>query len=434
VLSGTALVAATYVLFRRATEFKTPILPKIPHGTALKVLLAPNSLTATLPQLNHVKKLLAQDYRKLAAVGNPLTERKEQLATDEHQLTHAVSQLTHAVHQLAKAGTVEAAQRAADSHQLLVTSGFALVIVTVLALLAGWFVSGKMLRPIRTITRKAQRISSTNLHERLALSGPEDELKELGDTLDDLFARLDAAFEAQRQFVANASHELRTPLTVERTLLQVALDDPDKTIAAWRSTAEEVLTYSNEQTRLIEALLILASSENGMNGHDSFDLSDVVSTTLAKIESEAQRLRIRLDESLASAPLEGDPLLVERLVVNLLNNAVRHNVLGGRIDVATGVEDGKAVLYVSNTGPVIPPTDVDRLFHPFQRLDPRRAHHGGGHGLGLSIVRAIVTAHDASIVARSNPEGGLSITVAIPQTTTAEDHLIRSTPSIDAKQ
>lgn len=175
-----------------------------------------------------------------------------------------------------------------------------------------------MLRPIRTITRTARRISSTNLHERLDLEGPEDELKELGDTLDDLFGRLDAAFEAQRHFVANASHELRTPLTVERTLLQVALEDPAKTAASWRSTAEEVLAYSDEQTRLIEALLALASSESGMSGHSDLDLADVVAATIAKIRPEADRSGVRIDEALSPAPLEGDALLVERLVVNLL--------------------------------------------------------------------------------------------------------------------
>jgi signal transduction histidine kinase len=422
VLSGTALVAATYVLFRRATEYKTPILPKIPHGTALKVLLAPNSLTATLPQLNHVKKLLAQDYRKLAASGNPLTQRKEQLATDQHQLAQAVSQLTLAVHQLAKAGTVEAAQRAADSHQLLVTSGFALVVVTVLALLAGWFVSGRMLRPIRTITRKAQRISSTNLHERLALDGPKDELKELGDTLDDLFGRLDASFEAQRHFVANASHELRTPLTLERTLLQVALDDPNKTTAAWRATAEELLAYSNEQTQLIEALLTLASSENGMNDHNTFDLADIVGATLARIQPEADWLGIRIETTMAPAPMDGDPLLVERLIANLLKNAVQHNVVDGGIEIATSVDAGRSTLFVSNTGPVIPSAEVERLFQPFQRLEPRRAHYESGHGLGLSIVRAIVTAHDATINAQPGPESGLSVTIVFPQSD-SEEHL-----------
>jgi signal transduction histidine kinase len=274
-----------------------------------------------------------------------------------------------------------------------------------------------MLRPIRTITRTAQRISSTNLHERLALSGPEDELKELGDTLDELFGRLDDAFEAQRRFVANASHELRTPLTVERTLLQVALDNPDMTNAAWRSTAKEVLAYSEEQTRLIEALLSLASSESGVDGYEPLNLADIVVSVLVDLRPEAERSGIHISNSTMSAPLEGDRLLVERLVANLLNNAIRHNSVDGRVEVATEVSDDHAVLTVTNTGSLVPPAEVDRLFQPFQRLDPRRVHHKDGHGLGLSIVRAIATAHQAVISARPLPDGGLSVSVLFPQST-----------------
>jgi signal transduction histidine kinase len=292
-------------------------------------------------------------------------------------------------------------------------------IVTVLAVLAGWFVSGRMLQPIRTITRTAQRISSSNLHERLALDGPEDELKELGDTLDELFGRLDAAFEAQRRFVANASHELRTPLTVERTLLQVALDDPDTTNAAWRSTARDVLASSIEQTRLIEALLTLTSSEAGVDGSDTLDLATVVASCIADIHSDAERMGIRLSSALERAPLDGDPLLIERLVANLLSNAVRHNVAGGRLDVATEVRDDSVVLRVTNTGALIAASDVERLFQPFQRLNPRRAHHKDGHGLGLSIVRAIATAHRATIDASPLGDGGLSVTVVFAQPATA---------------
>jgi signal transduction histidine kinase len=275
-------------------------------------------------------------------------------------------QLAQSVHQLAQAGPVQAAQRAADSHQLLVNSGIALAIAAVLALLAGWLVAGRMLRPIRTITRTARRISSTNLHERLALDGPQDELKELGDTLDGLFARLQAAFEAQRHFVANASHELRTPLTAERTLLQVALDDPDTTIAAWRSTAQEVLASSDEQARLIEALLTLASSESGLNGHEPVDLATTVPAALVGLEPETGRLGIHIDQVTEPATLDGDPLLVERLVANLLTNAVRHNIAGGRVEVVTGMKDGRAVLSVTNTGLFIPPAEIERLFQPFQ--------------------------------------------------------------------
>ncbi len=282
VLSGAALVAITYALFERATQYKQPPLPKVPHTPSIRDLqILPNGPAGAsihLPQnpfqLTQAQQGLAQVQQELAkakpqgnvvlSLPHGLSHIQNQLTQAQHQLAAGRQQLAGAVHQLKQVGPAQAAQRAADSHQLLVNSGIALAIVAVLALLAGWLVAGRMLRPIRTITRKARRISSASLHERLALDGPEDELKELGDTLDELFGRLDAAFEAQRHFVANASHELRTPLTAERTLLQVALDDPATTIDAWRSTAEEVLASNDEQARLIEALLTLASSESGL--------------------------------------------------------------------------------------------------------------------------------------------------------------------------
>ncbi|MFZ0192639.1 MAG: ATP-binding protein [Streptosporangiaceae bacterium] len=428
-LTGTVLAAITYVLFERATEYRTPPIPKIPHTPAIGKLQLPSPLAPFLSQQNNLLQQLAQDQNQLtqdqhqlgglgpgpfATRDQQLIQDQHQLTQDQHQLAKSVHQLAQSVHQLAQAGTVQAAQRAADSHQLLVNSGIALAIVAVLALLAGWLVAGRMLRPIRTITRTARRISSTSLHERLALGGPEDELKELGDTLDSLFARLEAAFEAQRHFVANASHELRTPLTAERTLLQVALDDPGTTTAAWRSTAQEVLASSDEQARLIEALLTLASSESGLNGHEPVDLATTVPVTLAGLQPEIGRLGIHIGEVTEPAPLDGDPLLAERLVANLLTNAVRHNMAGGRVEVRTGVKDGRAVLSVTNTGPVIPPAEVDRLFQPFQRLDRRRATYKDGHGLGLSIVRAIATAHDATITANPMPDGGLCVSVSFP--------------------
>ncbi len=431
-LSGAALVAITYVLFERATEYTRLPLPNIPHTPALHELQLPkelpqlpaalSSLANDQYQLNQVRNQLGLTVPRLISPGHQLeysltqlTNDQHQLIKDQHQLAQAVDQLAQAVHQAARAGSVEAAQRAADSHQLLINSGIALGIVAVLALLAGWLVAGRMLRPIRTITRTARRISSTSLHERLALEGPEDELKELGDTLDDLFGRLDAAFEAQRHFVANASHELRTPLTAERTLLQVALDDPNTTITAWRSTAKEVLASSDEQARLIEALLALASSQTGLSEQDSIDLAATVSTVLVDLQPEIDLSGVHIDQVTTPAPLKGDPLLVERLVVNLLTNAIRHNVGDGRVEVVTEMKDGQAVLSVTNTGPIIPPAEIDRLFQPFQRLDPRRAHYKDGHGLGLSIVRAIATAHRASITATCMPDGGLSVRVVFPK-------------------
>jgi signal transduction histidine kinase len=422
-LTGAALAAITYGLFERATEYRTPSLPRIPRTPAIKNLQLPAPLGQAFYQLQQVQNQLAQARTALAtppagpiaARDQELRQAQQQLTQDQHQLAQSAYQLTQSVHQLAQTGTVQAAQRATDAHQLLVNSGIALAIVAVLALLVSWLVAGRMLRPIRTITRTARRISSTSLHERLALDGPQDELKELGDTLDDLFARLEAAFEAQRHFVANASHELRTPLTAERAILQVALDDPDTTATAWRCTAEEVLASSDEQARLIEALLTLSSSESGLNEHQPVDLATVVTGTLAGLEPETGRIGIRVDEVTEPAPLDGDPLLVERLVANLLTNAVRHNIPGGRLEITTGVKDGEAVLSVTNTGPLIPPAEVDRLFQPFQRLDRRRANYSGGHGLGLSIVRAIATAHDAAITAHPMPDGGLSVNVTFPR-------------------
>src|SRR5580700_3386651 len=434
-LTGAALAAITYVLFERATDYRTPPLPKIPPAPAIGKLQLPSPLAMNLPQqYGLLQNQLAQAQNQLAQVRNQLaglpagplatrdqqlTQDQQQLTQDQHRLTQAVHQLAQAVHQLAQAGTVQAVQRAADSHQLLVNSGIALAIVAVLALLAGWLVAGRMLRPIRTITRTARRISSASLHERLALDGPEDELKELGDTLDSLFARLEAAFEAQRHFVANASHELRTPLTAERTLLQVALDDPGTTTAAWRCTAQEVLASSDEQARLIEALLTLASSESGLNRREPVDLAPAVTAALAGLKSETGPLGIHIDAVTEPAPLDGDPLLVERLAANLVTNAVRHNIPGGCVEVRTGVKDGEAVLSVANTGPLVPPAELDRLFQPFQRLDRRRAHYTDGHGLGLSIVRAIATAHDAAITVRPVPDGGLRVTIIFPRSASA---------------
>jgi signal transduction histidine kinase len=316
----------------------------------------------------------------------------------------------------AKAAAVKAAlaQIAFDRQQLLITSAVALAAVAVAAVAIGWVIAGRVLRPLSTITAAARRISASSLHERLALPGPDDELKELADTLDNLLARLDAAFDAQRRFVASASHELRTPLTAERTLLQVALDDPDTTSEDWRSTAKEVLASNAEQERLIEALLALASSEGGLDHREPVDLPAICHGILARPGLGTGALGLHIETAIRAAPLDGDPLLIERLVANLVDNAVGHNVTGGQVWVATAVTGSTAVLTVANTGPVIPGGDVDRLFQPFQRLDPGRAHHQDGYGLGLSIVRAIATAHGATITARPRPGGGLAIDIAFP--------------------
>lgn len=299
--------------------------------------------------------------------------------------------------------------------ELLIQSPIALAIVTVAAVALGWVVAGRVLRPLSTITAAARRISASNLNERLGLHGPDDELKALGDTLDDLFARLESSFQAQRHFVANASHELRTPLTRERAMLQVALDDPGTTAGMWRDTAREILASNAEQESLLEALLTLASSEGSLEKHEPVDLAAVTSEVLAARHAETSRLRLRVKAAVRPAVLGGDPLLIERLAANLIDNATRHNVPGGTIEVTTGSGDGRGFLSVANTGPVIPPAQVGRLFQPFQKLSGRGTHGGQGHGLGLSIVQAIATAHGAAVVARPLPSGGLTITVTFPR-------------------
>jgi signal transduction histidine kinase len=427
-VSGIGLIAATYVLFQQATAYKSPTLPKVPHAPSIEseLPLSPYSGTIrSLPtgfsqahqDLSQVQHLLVQGKpSSLTSIG-PLrvTQIESQLTHAQQQLSQGQRQLAAAVHQLAQVGPAQAVQRASDSHQLLVNSAIALAIVGVLTLLAGWLLAGRMLRPIRTITRSARRISATNLHERLALEGPDDELKELANTLDELFGRLDASFDAQRHFVANASHELRTPLTAERTLLQVALDDPETTVATWRSTAEEVLASNHEQAQMIEALLALASSETELRAREPIDLAAVVSAALTELQPEIDRYEIQIRTTTNPAPFEGDPVLVGRLVVNLLTNAIRHNTADGNVEVVTKLLEHCAVLVVSNTGALIPLTELDRLFQPFQRLDPRRAHHGEGHGLGLSIVKAIGAAHGATVTAEPPPDGGLCVTVSFPR-------------------
>jgi signal transduction histidine kinase len=299
-------------------------------------------------------------------------------------------------------------------HRLLTASAVGLAVMVVLALVLGWLVAGRFLRPLRAITATARDISASNLHRRLGLGGRDDEFKDLAETLDDLFGRLQTSFASQRRFVANASHELRTPLTAERTLLQVALADPDATAETLRAACQDVLALGQQQERLIAALLTLASSEQGIERRDPFDLAEIAGNVVLARRQEARRRGIHVDTALATAPAAGDPNLVESLVANPVDNALRHNAAGGRIEIATTTTAGRASVTVKNTGPVIPPGEVERLFQPFQRLGSQRIRHTDGHGLGLAIVQAIASAHGATLTPRARPEGGLDIEVRFP--------------------
>jgi len=282
-----------------------------------------------------------------------------------------------------------------------------LAIAVAASLGLGWLLAGRLLRPLRTIVATAQDISATNLSRRLRTGRRDDEFSRLGQTLNDLFTRLEASFESQRHFVANAAHELRTPLAAERTVLQVALGDPEASAETLRTACDEILRLGRQQEKLIDALLTLAGSERGISRPEPFDLAVVAATVIQGVT---------IDARLAPAPAAGDPRLAESLVANLVGNAIRHNVPGGWAEIETGTAVGRAVVRVTNSGPVIPPGELDRLFQPFQRLGDERVRHrrDDGHGLGLAIVHAIAVAHGADLTARPRPEGGLDITVSFP--------------------
>ena len=318
-----------------------------------------------------------------------------------------------------------AGQRAVELSQLLTDTGIALAIMTVVSAVLGWLVAGRVLRPLRTITAAARYISASSLNARLAMTGPDDELKELGDTFDGLLGRLEAAFGAQRQFVANASHELRTPLARQRAVAEVALADPQPTVASLRGACERVLAAGDQQERLIEALLTLARSERGLDRQERLDLGNVVGAVVAARHDEARSRGVALKTDLGAAPALGDSRLAERLVANLVDNAIRHNGAAGTAWVSTGTDAGHAIVSVTNTGPMVPPDQVDRLFQPFQRLRTERAapRDGDGIGLGLPIVVAIAAAHGAWVRARPQPCGGLSIAVRFPRVD-ARQHLV----------
>jgi signal transduction histidine kinase len=297
-----------------------------------------------------------------------------------------------------------------ETHGSFMATAISLALLTVLSLLVGWWVAGRFLRPLRTLTATAREISATNLDRRLGLADRKDEYGELGETLDDLFARLGAAFESQRRFVANAAHELRTPLTAERALLQVALADPAADPEDLRRACAEVLALGRRQERLIDALLTLASSEQGVEQRLPFDLGALVSQAIDARRDDAAAGGIRLTATVSAAPVVGDPNLVGSLVANLLDNALRHNVPDGRVEVAVG----GSTLSVGNDGPVVPAAEVDGLFEPFRQLGGDRVGTTTVHGLGLAIVRAIANAHGATLTAAPRTAGGLDITVTFP--------------------
>jgi signal transduction histidine kinase len=297
--------------------------------------------------------------------------------------------------------------------QLASRFGIAFGVMAVASVGLGWVVAGRVLHPLHQLTATAKRLSGRNLHERINLEGPPGDLKELADTFDAMLARLDAAFDSQRRFVANASHELRTPLAIARTELEVTLASRRAALDDYRAMAERVRDATGRSERLIDSLLLLAASESAFAASDPVDLELAAADALSVARPEIARLGLDLTGELAAAPVAGDGPLLERLVANLVENAVRHNHPHGWIEVSTGVEGDQAVVRAANSGPRIPPDQVGLLFEPFQRLGGR-TRPGRGTGLGLSIVQAVASAHAGRATARALPGGGLEVTVKLP--------------------
>jgi len=300
-------------------------------------------------------------------------------------------------------------------HRMLVESGVALAVMAVGSIGIGWVVAGRMLRPLHTITTAARQLSDVNLHERIGLEGPADELKELADTFDAMLERLDHAFMSQQRFVANASHELRTPLAVMRTEVDVALADPNATVGELRAMAEVVRDATIRSEALVDGLLTLARTGAARPAEQAVDLGHLAARVTDRLGPDVDTLELTLDLSLESAPVRGDATLLERLVENLVQNALQYNVPHGWVSVATRTDGDTASLRVANSGPPVPTEAVAGLFERFRRLDEWDHHQGHrGFGLGLSIVDAVARAHGGTATAEAQPDGGLLVVVELP--------------------
>ncbi|MFC0863578.1 sensor histidine kinase [Sphaerimonospora cavernae] len=300
--------------------------------------------------------------------------------------------------------------------ELLNRSLMALVGVGVLALIFGYVVADRALLPVKQMTATARRLSETSLaHERIGLQGPDDELKELADTFDAMLIRLNTAFDAQRRFVDNASHELRTPLAINRTVLEVALADPEAS-EDLKVLGRTLLGTTARNERLIEGLLLLARSDRELSVRKPVDVREVARTTVEQLAPFAAEESVTIEHDLHSAPAAGDPVLLERCVSNLVENGIKHNSgPNGKVWVRTGMVGRGAVVQVANTGPHVPAYEVESLFEPFRRLNSDRVQSAKGAGLGLSIVRAIAGAHGGAVTAVPRDGGGLVVTVRLPE-------------------
>jgi signal transduction histidine kinase len=417
--AGVLLLAVTYGLVANTTSVSTgafvtkqgtvtadagalPAVPlPLPAGRALYL-----SRAAPGPKVGGVPNSISVQIQQ--AYGQQL--RKVDSATIQ-RITTADRKRVVIVARQAKAALTR--QRNQQLTALLTRSGLALVIMAFLSVALGWVVAGRALRPLRTMNARARRITENSLHERLAVEPSHDELGELARTFDGLLGRLQRAFESQRRFVANASHELRTPVTLERALVEVALADPDASVQSLRECCERVRVAGEQQERLIEALLTLARSQGGVDACDLVDLRALVGELVRQHQGDTATVTI--EATLGPAAAKGDGALIERLAANLIDNALAYNVAsGGWVRVWTGTQGGRPTLRVANSGRVVPEERLEEIFEPFRCLDGERLGGSRGVGLGLSIVAAIATAHQATLDVRPVTEGGLRIEVRFP--------------------
>ncbi|MFJ5772662.1 sensor histidine kinase [Streptomyces sp. NPDC093094] len=306
----------------------------------------------------------------------------------------------------------EQRQNALDN--LLSRSLLALLGLAVIAFAFGYAMAGRVLSPLGRITRTARAVAGSDLSRRIELDGPDDELKELADTFDDMLERLQRAFTAQQRFVGNASHELRTPLAINRTLLEVHLSDPGAPVEL-QQLGRTLLATNERSEQLVEGLLLLARSDNQIVERKPVDLAEVAGRAVDQVHAEAEAKGVEIRGGRQPAVVQGNGVLLERIALNLVQNAVRYNIPeNGWVEVDTEIQHGQAVLTVSNTGPVVPAYEVDNLFEPFRRLRTERTGSDKGVGLGLSIARSVARAHGGHISARPREGGGLTMRVSLP--------------------
>ena len=366
-LCGAALLAITNALVRHSAA-----LPRPPHGVTIAVQMSPG---ASIPP-----------------------------NSPPHMGDNA---------QLGQTGA--AAAHAAVFHQLLVQSGVALAVMAVAAILLGWFVAGRVLKPLQTITTTVQQITATNLHKRLALDGPDDELRALSKTFDDLLARLETSFDAQRRFVANASHELRTPLTMMRTALDVATGKPTPPPPEVHVLAAKIRRGLNQADLLLESFLTLARADHASLAQDvTVDLDEAAFDALACHSRAISDMGLRIERALRAAPVAGSQVLLVRMVNNIIENAVRHNEPNGWIQVVTRTDATSAWLIVETGGRLLDEQQVRDLAQPFRRIGPERTGSDNGVGLGLSIVAAVAAAHHGTLSLQARDGGGLRVAVTLP--------------------